>query len=102
MTAFLVMSAQAQFTVDEMLKPSVYTNTAGEAFAYRLAAPQFPEAGEKYPLILFLHGSGECGTDNLKQVKVGVSTLVSTLLKLEKPEPVHHGRAAVSECRLLD
>jgi predicted peptidase len=84
---FLAASARAQFTADEMLKPCVYTNGAGETFAYRLAAPQFPQAGKKYPLILFLHGSGECGTDNQKQVKVGVPALVSTLLRRERTEP---------------
>ena len=70
-----------------MLKPAVYTNADEMAFSYRLAAPQFPEAGKKYPLILFLHGSGECGTDNQRQIKVGVPALISTLLKREKPEP---------------
>ena len=70
-----------------MLKPNVYTNEAGETFAYRMAAPQFPKEGAKYPLILFLHGSGECGTDNQRQIKVGVPTLVSTLMKRAKPEP---------------
>jgi len=84
---FLVVSvAQAQFTVEEMLTPYVYTNSTGETFPYRMKAPQFPAAGKKYPLILFLHGSGECGTDNLAQIKAGVPALMSTLLKT--PEPV--------------
>ena len=86
--SFLAVSAQAQFTVNDMFKPYIYTNAAGETLAYRLAAPQFPEAGKKYPLILFLHGSGECGTDNQKQLNVGLPTLVSTLLKRPAPEPV--------------
>ena len=95
----LAMSAQAQFTADEMLKPSVYTNAARETFAYRMAAPQFPKEGKKYPLILFLHGSGECGTDNQRQVKVGVPALVSTLLKRERQEPFI---LVVPQCRSDD
>ena len=83
----LAGAAQAQFTADEMLKPCVYTNGVGDTFAYRMAAPQFPKAGKKYPLILFLHGSGECGTDNHRQLKFGVPALVSSLLKREKQEP---------------
>jgi len=82
---FLAVTARAQFSAEEMLKPQVYTNAAGETFAYRLSAPQFPAAGKKYPLILFLHGSGECGTDNQKQVKVGVPALIDSLIK--RPEP---------------
>jgi len=71
----------AQFSIEDMLKPYVYTNETGETFAYRMSAPQFPEAGKTYPLILFLHGSGECGTDNQKQLKCGIPTLMTELLK---------------------
>jgi len=87
-TLFLLLAtvARAQFTVEEMLKPYVYTNETGEAFAYRMSVPQYPEPGKVYPLVLFLHGSGECGTDNLQQVKAGLPALMATLLK--RPEPV--------------
>jgi predicted peptidase len=82
----LALPARAQFAVEEALAPCVYTNAQGEAFPYRLRAPQFPEPGRKYPLILFLHGSGECGSDNRKQLSVGLPALMGSLLK--RPEPV--------------
>jgi predicted peptidase len=82
----LALPALAQFTVEEALKPHIYTNAVGEAFPYRLSAPQFPEPGKKYPLVLFLHGSGECGTDNQRQITVGLPALMAALLK--RPEPV--------------
>ena len=82
---FFAVTAHAQFSAEDMLKACVYTNGTGETFAYRLSAPQFPAAGKKYPLILFLHGSGECGTDNLKQIKVGLPALMATLLKSSGP-----------------
>jgi predicted peptidase len=84
----LAASARAQFSADDMMAPFVYTNAAGETLAYRMASPQFPAAGRKYPLILFLHGSGECGADNQRQIKVGVPALVATLLKRPVAEPV--------------
>lgn len=34
---------------------------------YRLYVPQI-EAGKKYPIVIFLHGIGECGTDNRRHV----------------------------------
>ncbi len=43
---------------------------------YRLLAPANIEAGKKYPVILFLHGSGERGTDNRAQLKF-LPTLLS-------------------------
>jgi predicted peptidase len=82
----LALPALAQFSPEEMLKPYVYTNETGETFPYRMSAPQFPEAGRRYPLVLFLHGSGECGTDNLRHIQTGLPKLMTVLLK--QPEPV--------------
>lgn len=42
-----------------------YTN---EEFHYRLMKPNVIEAGKKYPLVVFLHGAGERGDDNQKQL----------------------------------
>lgn len=81
----LAAPALAQFSAEELLKPYVYTNETGKTFAYRMSAPQFPIAGKRYPLILFLHGSGECGADNLRQIKVGAPALMATLLKQSEP-----------------
>jgi len=78
-------SVQAQFSTEDLLKPHVYTNETGETLVYRSSAPQFPAAGKKYPLILFLHGSGECGSDNLRQITQGAPALMSTLLKRQEP-----------------
>ncbi len=74
----------AQFQAADMMKAYSYTNETGEVANYRMWAPQFPQAGVKYPVILFLHGSGECGTDNLKQIKVGVPKLLNGILKSGK------------------
>lgn len=82
----LALLARAQYSPEEMLKTHVYTNAFGEVFPYRMSAPQFPAADRRYPLILFLHGSGECGSDNLKQIKVGLPALMKSLLK--RPDPV--------------
>ncbi len=39
-----------------------------EAFRYRLLKPAKIERGKKYPVVLFLHGAGERGVDNRKQL----------------------------------
>jgi len=38
-------------------------------FAYRLLGPESITAGTRYPLVIFLHGAGERGNDNLSQLK---------------------------------
>ncbi len=40
-----------------------------EKFEYRLLRPATVEPNKKYPLVVFLHGAGERGTDNSKQLK---------------------------------
>lgn len=54
----------------------VYEDTLAETFThedtvlpYRLMLPENYNQEESYPLILFLHGAGERGTDNLTQMK---------------------------------
>ena len=39
------------------------------AFRYRLLKPTIVEPGKKYPAVLFLHGAGERGSDNERQLK---------------------------------
>ena len=41
----------------------------GAKMPYRLLKPANIEAGKKYPLVLILHGWGERGSDNQKQLK---------------------------------
>ncbi len=68
---------------DEAFAKKVFTSPDGSAseetdkeanegsigqLPYRLMAPKKIEAGKRYPLVLFLHGSGERGNDNASQL----------------------------------
>ena len=46
----------------------VYVTASNDSLNYRLLRPEVEQEGEKYPLVLFLHGSGERGSDNEKQL----------------------------------
>lgn len=48
-----------------------YTNTKGDTLKYRMLHPDY-DTIRKYPLVVFLHGSGERGNDNNAQLKWGV------------------------------
>jgi predicted peptidase len=52
-------------------RTTVYTGGeyAHDDFRYRLLSPPTLHSGHKYPLVLFLHGAGERGTDNAAQIK---------------------------------
>ncbi len=52
------------------LKKEVYEDPYnGNTLPYLLHIPKNYNSSKKYPIILFLHGSGEIGTDNKKQIK---------------------------------
>ncbi len=47
----------------------VFTQQGGAKMPYRMLKPERIEPGKKYPLVLALHGWGERGSDNQKQLK---------------------------------
>ena len=67
------VSARAAEQTPVTFEPRVFTSTAnaGESLPYVVAKPAGWEAGKKYPLLVFLHGAGERGTDNQAQLKWG-------------------------------
>ena len=60
----------------EITTPEVFATPAGEFLNYRQYLPKNIPAGKKVPLVLFLHGAGERGNDNLAQLKHGVLSLI--------------------------
>jgi len=46
----------------------VYASKEGTRMPYRLYVPPNYDAKQKYPLVIWLHGSDAVGTDNLKQI----------------------------------
>lgn len=59
---------------DEYAKYVYVDSTTNITLPYRMLTPATIHSGEKYPLVLFLHGSGERGNDNEKQLTYGAST----------------------------
>src|SRR5262245_66001308 len=47
----------------------LYVGKRGFRLPYRLLKPAEVVRGEGYPLVVFLHGAGERGSDNAKQLK---------------------------------
>lgn len=49
----------------------IFGAASAPGLPYRLLAPEKAESGERYPLVLFLHGAGERGDDNERQLRHG-------------------------------
>ena len=54
--------------LDEFLG-EVYTNAVSRTLPFRLFVPPGYDPAIRYPLVLSLHGAGDCGTDNRRQVE---------------------------------
>lgn len=68
------------------LEKREFRNANGESIPYRLFTPKHYDPGKKYPLILFLHGAGERGTDNEAQLaNAEVLALVSDQAAARQP-----------------
>jgi len=52
---------------------------------YRLLSPKAVEEGQKYPLVIFLHGAGERGTDNKIQLVHGMNDFASDAIMDKYP-----------------
>ena len=89
-TAMAMMMTTGSITIAADLKAGfndlVFKGEDGLESKYILFVPHTYKAGEdkKYPLILFLHGSGESGSDGKKQAAVGLGPVVR---KQEKEFP---------------
>jgi predicted peptidase len=64
------------------------------AFKYRLLQPAIVEPGKKYPAVLFLHGAGERGSDNERQLMY-----LPTWLAEEENRRRHPCFVVVPQCR---
>lgn len=69
----VVVAANA---VDDDYAPATFVSPDGGALPYRIHVPDNIEPGDKVPLVLFLHGAGERGDDNVSQLIHGAFGLL--------------------------
>lgn len=60
---------------EDLFTPKQHVASDGDILNYRMLSPKQISEGTLYPLIVFLHGAGERGSDNLAQLKHGVKEL---------------------------
>lgn len=79
--AFVSTQGQDQFSAFE--KRTFIRN--GDTLLYRILLPLNYPKGKKYPVILFLHGSGERGNDNTAQLVHGGSLFMDSTVRQKYP-----------------
>jgi predicted peptidase len=81
---FITVSAAAQeFNAYEK---GLFVSASGDTLPYRILFPEGYGNGKiKYPLILFLHGAGERGNDNEKQLTHGARIFLDSVNRITYP-----------------
>jgi predicted peptidase len=79
---YIGIPAMAQ---DLSLYQKLYLIKSADTLPYRLLLPENYDAAKKYPLILFLHGSGERGNDNEAQLVHGARFFLKDSIRKKYP-----------------
>lgn len=73
---FCLGHAGPAFSQQSLFNAGQYNNGKGDTLKYRQLIPDY-DTLRRYPLVIFLHGSGERGVDNTAQLKWGVMNFAS-------------------------
>ncbi len=66
---FLFLAKDIHAQIYQLFEPLVITSNEGDTLRYRLARPQVEiPFGERVPVVVLLHGAGERGNDNRRQL----------------------------------
>ena len=85
-------------------------NVMGSMYGYQIFVPQGYTPSQRWPVILFLHGSGERGSDNRIQLRLGIgpyvrdhaATFPAIVVFPQMPTTGREGSAGPSTIALMD
>jgi len=83
LTFLFFISPMAQANNDLFLKKEFIYK--GDTLRYRVLFPDNYDRTKSYPLVLFLHGSGESGSDNEKQLTNGATLFANPQNRADFP-----------------
>lgn len=69
----------------ERFEKREFSDAHGGQLLYRLLKPNPYDSNKKYPLVIFLHGAGERGNDNTKQLVHGMNDFASDKIMKSYP-----------------
>lgn len=85
--ALLLLASAVTYALEPYgeYEKNIFVSSQGDSLSYRLLRPETVKEGKKYPLVLFLHGAGERGTDNQKQLVHGGQMWLNPVNREEHP-----------------
>ena len=85
LSLLLIFSSANIFAQETFLKSEFISRITGDTLLYRYLTPQAPQKGKKYPIVIFLHGSGERGNDNQSQLFHGSGQFLNPVNREKYP-----------------
>ena len=84
LSLLLAITLMAPCQAQEEYQHKSYQSELG-TLNYRILEPESFDSSQKYPLVLFLHGAGERGSDNQKQLTHGSQMFLNPIIRQEYP-----------------
>ncbi len=88
----LTINRTQPYNVNEAFTREAHTSD-GYTMPYRLYIPKNYDCGELYPVVLFLHGAGERGSDNEKQLSSALQHLFDDM-----DSPIYNAIVIAPQC----
>ena len=85
MLVFLISLTNGASSQDLSLFTKHWFIQNGDTMPYRLLLPENYDQNKKYPIVFFLHGRGESGTDNQKQLSHGARLFLRDSIRKKYP-----------------
>ena len=86
--SLLVISSAYSQDLTSKFEAKQFISESGDTLNYRIFIPEEVDSTGSYPLVLFLHGAGERGSDNKAQLKWGVWRFVEDSVQQKHPSIV--------------
>jgi predicted peptidase len=84
-TSMLTAASAVEPDYRSRFAAAAYRDSAGKTLPYRILTPARVEPGKRYPLVVFLHGGGERGDDNGKQLVHAMNDFASDAIMAKHP-----------------
>lgn len=92
----LLLAVTSGYTQDKSLFKRFAFIQSGDTLPYRMLLPENYDSSKAYPLIVFLHGRGESGRDNEKQLTHGAALFLRDSIREKYPVIVVFPQCAAS------